>query len=944
MRICLISGLILWCLLGCVGCGLIRLASDSRLFTGVDHLNSAAHNMANPQVYTGRPVLKGRRLLQSGGLNIVTFSYTGSVVEWQVPDNVYKLNIKMWGAGGGGGSFRSVGYAGAFGGAGGYSEGTIPVTPRSYLYLAVGGGGSGGKMGTQPGAFPNGGGHSRAGSVIGMGGGRSQISVFSSKQTVFAAALRVREGIKMIAGAGGGGSYTSNVGFVPVFEAALGRAGGGVVGSQSLPYNRGGTQNLDMSCPNISACSGVISGGFLQGAHSPSGFDVNAFNFAPGGDGYYGGSSGMWRALNGNLMTMDEGLSSGGGGGSGFIHPSVINGSSFVGNDTTHMPQNFNDPINNGMYGVGGSPYNDAYLCADIDTRCHGKNGFIQLTYSVLPICPAGFHLNADQTSCVLCANGFYCLAGSISGISCSVGSYCPTGSTTENPCSAGSYCVNPATQVICPANYYCPINSTTPSACLGDRTSLPNSTTPDQCTCPSVQQSVVNNKCTCPVGTRLAGGNCVTCPSGIVCAESSEAAICSSGSYCPSGSTDENPCQAGHYCATPATQVLCSFGSYCPEGSISEQSCIVGHYCVNTTSILPCPLGSYCVGSNTASVPCQAGSYCATPSIQAQCPANFYCPMSSIEPIICPDSKVSQPGSSLLSQCEMNEMSLAVTIYGANVAIDQSQLQAALPEHVAVGSYHDEIVSAQNTCPVGFYCPPDTTTPIACPGGTYNNFTSQDDISDCVVCPAGQFCPIHSVLPTDCAAGSYLGTTGGVSQDSCSTCPAGYYCPTASITPTACFSGTYNPNTGRDLASDCQICDIGRYSLTLASPSNCPLCQANSYCPNLTSIKSCPHHTVSTEGSSTLLHCRCEKGFVCSYTKTITAVITLNTTLSSFNDPSNPVRGAFINAVSVAAGVSASHVTINEVKATLGSRRLLSTTPDSNSTDQFITVHTSLR
>ena len=123
---------------------------------------------------------------------------------------------------------------------------------------------------------------------------------------------------------------------------------------------------------------------------------------------------------------------------------------------------------------------------------------------------------------------------------------------------------------------------------------------------------------------------------------------------------------------------------------------------------------------------------------------------------------------------------------------------------------------------------------------------------------------------------------------------------------------------------------------MATARATNCPLCQANSYCPNSTTIKLCPLHTVSVEGSSSILHCRCEKGFVCSYTKTITAVITLNTTVSSFNDPNNPVRGAFITAVSKAAGVSASNVISQEVKATPGSRRLLSS-------DNFINVHTTI-
>jgi hypothetical protein len=285
----------------------------------------------------------------------------------------------------------------------------------------------------------------------------------------------------------------------------------------------------------------------------------------------------------------------------------------------------------------------------------------------------------------------------------------------------------------------------------------------------------------------------------------------------------------------------------------------------------------------------------------------------------------------------------LVLTIDNVDLSMNQAQLQANLPQNIAVNAYQDVISSTQTLCPTGFYCPADTTQPVPCPAGTYNNLQNKSAVSDCKACPPGRYCQMNSTFPTDCSSGSFRDTAGAASQVDCTTCTPGNYCPVASVSPTPCFIGTYNPNAGRDNDEDCQVCDIGRYSLTMASATNCPLCQANSYCPNSTSIKVCPLHTVSAEGSSSLLHCRCEKGFVCSYTKIITAVITLNTSVSSFNDPNNPVRGAFITAVSKAAGVSTSNVIIQDVRATPGSRRLLSKTPDSESNDQFINIHTTI-
>jgi hypothetical protein len=40
--------------------------------------------------------------------------------------------------------------------------------------------------------------------------------------------------------------------------------------------------------------------------------------------------------------------------------------------------------------------------------------------------------------------------------------------------------------------------------------------------------------------------------------------------------------------------------------------------------------------------------------------------------------------------------------------------------------------------CPVSHYCPVGTSTPYACPAGTYNNITGQ---YECTPCPAGYFC-----------------------------------------------------------------------------------------------------------------------------------------------------------------------------------------------------------
>lgn len=72
--------------------------------------------------------------------------------------------------------------------------------------------------------------------------------------------------------------------------------------------------------------------------------------------------------------------------------------------------------------------------------------------------------------------------------------------------------------------------------------------------------------------------------------------------------------------------------------------------------------------------------------------------------------------------------------------------------------------------------CPEGTSTPLACPAGSYMNTTGY---SYCFDCPAGFFCVSGEVDPLRC--------------------PRGRYCPgntTADQPP--CPTGTYNPDYGR--------------------------------------------------------------------------------------------------------------------------------------------------
>ena len=77
--------------------------------------------------------------------------------------------------------------------------------------------------------------------------------------------------------------------------------------------------------------------------------------------------------------------------------------------------------------------------------------------------------------------------------------------------------------------------------------------------------------------------------------------------------------------------------------------------------------------------------------------------------------------------------------------------------------------VTAQGSCPGGYYC--INGTPQPCPPGTYRG--RDDPVTDCIICPPGKYCP-HDVM------GQPL------------PCPGGYYCSERTIIPIPCSKGNY--------------------------------------------------------------------------------------------------------------------------------------------------------
>lgn len=249
---------------------------------------------------------KQNTIATSGQVNQV-FTYTGSEQTFTVPSSVDQITVKVWGAGGAGGTYSNqIG-----GGSGGYSEAILTVTPGSSLVVVVGGGGEFGTANGDGGlgGWP-GGGYGTKGDASGGGGG-GVTGVFLGSYS--------HENSLIIAGSGGGGTGYK-----------YGGAGGGLTGNQGENGGSGGTQTAGGTGQTYGDDGSALQGGNgdTRGARTTSNGDTDG---GGGGAGYFGGEGGF-------------GDATGGGGGSGYVHPSLRVGTPTITTGTNGTTANVNPP------------------------------------------------------------------------------------------------------------------------------------------------------------------------------------------------------------------------------------------------------------------------------------------------------------------------------------------------------------------------------------------------------------------------------------------------------------------------------------------------------------------------------------------------------------------------------------------------------------------------
>ncbi|MFB7909910.1 hypothetical protein ACFC1T_26085, partial [Kitasatospora sp. NPDC056076] len=238
------------------------------------------------------------------------FTYTGSGQYFTVPSGVTRIDVKVWGAGGGGtwDTAHQVS-TGCGGGGGGFSRGSIAVVPGQRLLIVVG---EGGRANSSANTYGGGGAGNSADYPGGSGGGLS--GVFTSTYTQGQALV--------IAGGGGGATGTRN--------AITGAGGGGGTSGSArgrITHDGGpGTRTAGGQAGTGGSVSGA-PGAALHGGNSAQIAGRFTMGGGGGGGGYYGGGGGTSQP-NSNDASQIPGA---GGGGSGYLAPTVTGGTTISG-------------------------------------------------------------------------------------------------------------------------------------------------------------------------------------------------------------------------------------------------------------------------------------------------------------------------------------------------------------------------------------------------------------------------------------------------------------------------------------------------------------------------------------------------------------------------------------------------------------------------------------
>lgn len=283
-----------------------------------------------------------------------------------VPEGVYEITVKAWGAGGGGGGGGNVAgsLGGGAGGAGGFAQATIPVIPGETLNLTVGVAGPGGAPGI-----------ANSAGTGGAGGGRTEVRRSTNSLIIAPGGGGGGGGddaVTTVGGAGGaGGDTTAGGNGVDASSAgseangASGSAGGTGGAGTFNTATAGGLKTAGDGADGLANTADGSSNNALASDDGDGGLlGTNNAGGGGGGGGYYGGGGGGSDTSHGG---------DGGGGGTSYFASTTSATTSTAGSGVT--PGNTGDSDFNSSHAGGGAAGANAAYGAD------GEHGLLVISY-----------------------------------------------------------------------------------------------------------------------------------------------------------------------------------------------------------------------------------------------------------------------------------------------------------------------------------------------------------------------------------------------------------------------------------------------------------------------------------------------------------------------------------------------------------------------------------
>ena len=542
-------------------------------------------------------------------------------------------------------------------------------------------------------------------------------------------------------------------------------------------------------------------------------------------------------------------------------------------------------------------------------------------TYSTTLAAPA-------VATCVNCSGGSYSSASglpSASGcVSCNSGKYsnatAATAVSTCQNCSSGSY--SPALYlasssgcIICTSGTYssalAAASVATCQNCIAgtyaSALGMVSSSGCAQCSPGKYAPSAGSSVCTaCSMGTfcNVSGAStCLVCPSGSfsnATGLSSCFQCAKTGCVCPAGSYGTTavcfPCPAGTY-SSNAGASICQTCSVCSATQITLTTCAQGSTYNATTCT--CGAGTY---GNTTCTPCPAGTFSPSNGASA-CHSCAGCGAFQLAVTTCPQGGTYDSSSCTCALGAYGTPSscspcLAGTYSSASGAATCQTCAGCDPTQVTLtscqqGSTYD---SSACTCGPGTF---GTSTCAQCLAGTFSNVSGASACLSCVGCDPSQ------VTLASCKQGS-------TNDSSSCTCGPGTY---GNSTCFQCPAGKFSATNGLAVCQSCSGCDPTQIDLSpcqiggVSDTTSCT-CDVNTY--GATSCTQCPPNTVAPQGSQTALACRCQAGYICSYTKrlSVTLVINFNNTMPPTN-PADLLSSPVIASLAQSLGIPVSSIQV---------------------------------